>query len=178
MPCPPVLRRSVLPLACALHRFAPDPRTVTPASAAGVLARRVWRKERGARRLFRDSGLGIVLFALLLASWLAQTWFGWREFAAEQASHGEAAELFGPGGSVWSWGRTTFENWESEFRQLFATVTLTPFLLFRASPESNDGDEEMRATLAHLERRLNDLSRATVRETAGRRLPARRTGSG
>ena len=112
------------------------------------------------KRIVRDYGLGLVLFALFAVSWVAQTWFGWQEFVAEQREHGQAAQVYGPEGYAWSWARTTFENWQSEFLQLLAMVALTSFLLFKGSPESKDGDDEMKATLARLERRLDELARA------------------
>jgi membrane protein implicated in regulation of membrane protease activity len=125
------------------------------------------RKEYTMRRLWRDYGLGWVLLALFLASWVVQTWTGWREFRAEQSEHQQTAAVFGSGGYVWNWARTTFENWQSEFLQLFAMVTLTSVLIFRGSAESKDGDEELKEALARIEGRLNDLT-ATGAHTHGR----------
>ena len=107
----------------------------------------------------RDYALGWVLLALFVVFWIGQTLVGWREFAAGQAAHGAVAELFGDGGYVWSWGRTTLENWQSEMLQLFAMVVLTSFLISRGSAESKDSDEEMRAALDRVERRLDVLAR-------------------
>lgn len=132
------------------------------------------------RRLLHDYNLGVVLLALFAVSWAAQTWFGWREFAAEQAGHRQTAVVFDADGYVWNWARATFENWQSEFIQLFAMVTLTSFLIFRGSPESKDGDEEMRATLERIERRLKELdaaSPAANAERAIRPVPLPRTGT-
>jgi hypothetical protein len=116
------------------------------------------------KRLWRDYSLGWVLFALFLASWAIQSWTGWQEFKSEQRTHQESAEVFGSDGYVWTWAESTFENWQSEFLQLFAFVTLTTFLIFRNSPESRDGDDEMREMLARLERRLEDLQATNVVE--------------
>jgi hypothetical protein len=109
------------------------------------------------KRIWRDYGLGWVLLALFLVSWIVQSWAGWREFESEQRAHQESAQVFGADGYIWTWAEATFENWQSEFLQLFAFVTLTTFLIFRNSPESRDGDDEMKETLARLERRLEDL---------------------
>jgi len=130
------------------------------------------------RRLFRDYGLGWILLALFLASWVLQTWTGWREFQAEQAEHQQPAEVFGSDGYVWNWAEATFENWQSEFLQLLTMVALTSFLLFRGSPESKDGDEEMKEALARIESRLNELTSSGARvngragEPAAAGLPA------
>jgi hypothetical protein len=109
-------------------------------------------------RWSRDYALGWVLLSLFVIFWIGQTVVGWQEFAAEQAALGEPAIVFGDGGYVWNWARTTLENWQSEMLQLFAMVVLTSFLIFRGSPESKDGDEEMKQALARLERRLDELA--------------------
>ena len=114
------------------------------------------------RRIVREYNLGLVLFALFFVNWVAQTYFGWGEFVAEQREHQQTARVFGSEGYVWSWARATFENWQSEFIQLFAMVALTAFLLFKGSPESKDSDEEMKEALARIERRLDALTRSHV----------------
>ena len=108
-------------------------------------------------RLSRDYALGWVLLGLFVVFWIGQTVVGWQEFAAEQAALGESATVFGESGYVWNWARTTLENWQSEMLQLFAMVVLTSLLIFRGSPESKDGDEEMKQSLARIERRLDEL---------------------
>jgi hypothetical protein len=110
-------------------------------------------------KLTRDYALGWVLLGLFIVFWIGQTIVGWQEFVAEQTEHGQIAEVFGDGGYVWNWARTTLENWQSEMLQLFAMVALTSFLIFKGSPESKDGDDEMKQTLARLERRLEELGR-------------------
>jgi hypothetical protein len=103
-------------------------------------------------------GLAWVLLALFLSSWVLQTWTGWREFKSEQLEHGQTAQVFGDSGYVWNWSRATFENWQSEFLQVLAFVTLTSFLIFKGSPESRDGDDEMQAKLDRIERQLGELA--------------------
>jgi hypothetical protein len=110
--------------------------------------------------LWRDYNLSIVLAALFLVSWFAQTITGWYEFAAEQQAHGEPARAFGPDGYVWRWGQATFENWQSEFLQLFTFVVLTTFLIHRKSHESKDTDDEMQAQLDRIEKQLKELQKA------------------
>ena len=109
-------------------------------------------------KLLRDYALGWVLLGLFVVFWIGQTVVGWQEFLAEESEHEQVAQVFGDGGYVWNWARTTLENWQSEMLQLFAMVVLTSFLLFRGSPESKDGDDEMKETLARLERRLEELA--------------------
>jgi hypothetical protein len=82
------------------------------------------------------------------------------EFASEQQSHGEVAQLFGESGYVWSWMAATFENWQSEFLQLFTMAVLTAFLIHKGSSESKDGDDELMLQLAAIRSELADLKGA------------------
>ncbi|HEY7589759.1 MAG TPA: DUF6766 family protein [Candidatus Limnocylindrales bacterium] len=115
------------------------------------------------RRLWRDYGLSITLLVLFLASWSLQTWTGWVEFVAQQQAHGETAEAFGPNGYVWSWAQATFENWQSEFLQVFVFIVLTTFLVHRKSHESPDTDYDSEAALRRIEAKVDALQ-----EKAGR----------
>src|ERR687893_2811674 len=98
-------------------------------------------------KLWRDYSLSLVLAALFIGSWLVQTVTGWFEFASEQVQHGQTAQVFGPDGYVWRWGEATFENWQSEFLQLFTFVVLTTFLIHRHSHESRDEQDMMHAQI-------------------------------
>jgi hypothetical protein len=123
-----------------------------------VIDRSVGRGERdGMRSIWRQRGLGIVLLFMFLAAWAAQGYFGWLEFQAEQMEHGAEAELFGSSGYVSTFLSATMENWQSEFLQLLTFVVLTSWLVWHGSPESRDSDDEMKATLDRIERRLEDI---------------------
>ncbi len=110
-------------------------------------------------RWLRDYSLSILLATLFISSWLIQTVVGWLEFVAEQLEHGQPAEVFGSDGYVWSWARATFENWQSEFLQLFTFVVLTAFLIHKGSHESKDSDEQMQAQLQRIEKKLDALEK-------------------
>lgn len=110
------------------------------------------------RTFARDYGLGIVLAVLFVVSWIVQSLTGWVEFAADQQSHGETAQLFGPSGYFWTWMSATFENWQSEFLQLFTMVVLTAFLIHKGSSESRDSDDETMLELAEIRRQLTELA--------------------
>ena len=108
-------------------------------------------------RIWRDYGLSIALIALFVVSWTLQTWMGWVEFVSEQAAHNQTAEAFGPDGYFWRWGQATFENWQSEFLQVFVFIVLTTFLVHRKSHESPDTDYDTEAALRRIEAKLQDL---------------------
>jgi hypothetical protein len=111
------------------------------------------------KRVWRDYGLSITLAVLFLVSWTLQTWTGWNEFVADQAAHGEQAEAFGPSGYIWRWGESTFENWQSEFLQVFVFIVLTTFLVHRRSHESPDTDYDTEASLRRIEAKVDALER-------------------
>jgi hypothetical protein len=109
------------------------------------------------RGFLRDYGLGVVLATLFVVSWVLQSLTGWVEFAGEQQSHGQVAQLFGSSGYFWGWMAATFENWQSEFLQLFTMAVLTAFLVHRGSTESKDGEDELMLQLAAIRTELESL---------------------
>ena len=113
------------------------------------------------KQFWKNYNLSIVLFTMFLVAWVIQTWVGWVEFVDEQKQHGQAAEWLGAGGYLWTWARTTFENWQSEFLQLFCMVVFTAFLIHRGSAESKDSNDRMEQLLHRIERRLGALERHT-----------------
>jgi hypothetical protein len=104
--------------------------------------------------LLRDYSLSLVLAVLFAVSWFLHSFTGWIEFAANQRAMGEVPLLFGDSGYFWSWMASTFENWQSEFLQLFTMVVLVAFLIHKGSQESKDSDAELRAMLEEIEERL------------------------
>jgi hypothetical protein len=109
------------------------------------------------QKLWKNYNLSIVLFLLFVASWFIQTVVGWQEFIAEQHAHAQAAQIFGNDGYIWPWAKATFENWQSEFLQLFTFVLLTSFLIHKGSHESKDTDEQTQAQLERIEQALQRL---------------------
>jgi hypothetical protein len=110
-------------------------------------------------RFWRDYSLSLTLAVLFIVSWLIQTVAGWFEYASEQSQHAQVALAFGPDGYFSHWVRATFENWQSEFLQLFTFVVLTAFLIHRKSPESKDSDEEMHAALKRIEKSIDEIKK-------------------
>jgi hypothetical protein len=84
----------------------------------------------------KNYSLSIVLFILFAASWGGQ-------FLTTE-------------GHVWAndFWNATFENWQSEFLQLFTFVVLATYLIHKDSPQSRDGDDEMQKKLDEILRRL------------------------
>jgi hypothetical protein len=95
------------------------------------------------RRVLRDNGLSLAMFAFFLVFLVAQSVAGYRTSNSENEQHRQPKESYGQYLTSGAFVEATFENWESEFLQLSAYVFLTAFLIQKGSPESKnpDGDE-------------------------------------
>jgi hypothetical protein len=92
-------------------------------------------------RFLRDNGLTIVLITATLVTFFGMLLSGWQSFNQELAEHGSPQlTLLGYARSG-NFLSALFENWESEFLQMFTYVVLTAFLFQRGSAESKDPDE-------------------------------------
>ena len=93
------------------------------------------------RRWLREHGLTLTLLGLFALSVIGQVFAGWYTENETRAHHHLAeAELsaYLGGGHFLS---SLFENWESEFLQMWAFVMLTAYMFQRGSPESKHPDE-------------------------------------
>ena len=122
-------------------------------------------------RFVREYSLSLVLAALFLVAWLLQTASGWQAFASEQHAHGQAASAFGPDGYLWTWMEATFENWQSEFLQLFTFVVLTVVLIHRESHESRDSQDRMQEQVEEILERLRAMEGKAKESPKPRRSP-------
>jgi hypothetical protein len=109
------------------------------------------------KRIWSGYGLSITLVVMFASTWALQTWTGWVEFVSQARERGRPAAAFGPDGYIWSWAQATFENWQSEFLQVFVFIVLTTFLIHRWSHESPDTDYETAAALRRIEARLTAM---------------------
>jgi len=116
------------------------------------------------RRMWRDYSLSIVVLAMFLASFVLHTIFGWWQYVADQAQHGGEASFWGPDGYVVYWGEWTFQNWQSEFLEVLVLIVATAYLIHKGSHESKDGEDEMKATLARIEKRLEKIEASSPEE--------------
>ena len=104
--------------------------------------------------LLRKYGYAWLTLGFFLGSFLLHWYFGWQAFGSEAAEHGQApvqAEYLD------QMLRDTFENWQSEFLQVFVFILLTTILMHRKSHESPDADDATEATLRRIEARLTRL---------------------
>jgi hypothetical protein len=88
------------------------------------------------KRIFRDNGLSIVVFALFLVFLGGQSVAGYRHYNDERGQHGESPVSYSAYLRSGDFLEATTENWESEFLQMGAYVIVTALLFQRGSAES------------------------------------------
>lgn len=93
-------------------------------------------------RLFRQNGLSIVLFALFLVFFVAQSIAGHLHYNEEQQEHQQPLVTYGEYITGNHFLEASMENWESEFLQMFFFIILTVFLYQKGSAESKDPNKE------------------------------------
>jgi hypothetical protein len=108
---------------------------------------------------FHDFALTIILFGLMAVSLALQFYTGWIAFAADQTDHGQAAAIWGDDGYIWEFMVAVFENWQSEFLQLWAFVVLTTYFIHRNSPQSRDNDDENAERIEKIEKIISKLEK-------------------
>lgn len=95
-----------------------------------------WAKLSGWRFVVFSNSLGLMMLALFLLSWLAQSVAGLSAYNSEQlAQLQDPVTWLGYVGSADFWNRT-LQNWQSEFLAIGSMVVLSVYLRQRGSPES------------------------------------------
>jgi hypothetical protein len=96
----------------------------------------LWAKVGGLRTALYSNSLVVVMTALWLGSWFAQSVAGWSAYNADQVDHQAATvDWLGYIGTNDFWNRT-LQNWQSEFLAVGSMAILSVYLRQRGSPES------------------------------------------
>jgi hypothetical protein len=111
------------------------------------------RRSAGLSRIWTNFGLSISFLALFLISWLAQAVAEWGTFVQQVRAHGEAPSV---SDFFVQFGQSTFENWQSEFLQLFSFVVFSAVLIHHGSAESKDGEDRIEQAVKRIEKRLDE----------------------
>jgi hypothetical protein len=111
------------------------------------------RRSAGLSKVWTNFGLSLTFMGLFLISWVAQAVAEWGTFVQEQKAHGEPALV---SAYLVQFGQSTFENWQSEFLQLFSFVVFSAILIHHGSAESKDGTDRIEASIRRIERRLDE----------------------
>jgi hypothetical protein len=95
-----------------------------------------WARAQGIRLAVYSWSLGLVMGAIFLLSWLAQSIAGRAAYDEERLGQlQDPLSWRAYVGSADFWNRT-FQNWQSEFLAVASMVTLSIYLRQRGSPES------------------------------------------
>jgi hypothetical protein len=91
------------------------------------------------------NGLSIFALSFFLLFWALQAWTGWLHHNEELVEKGGVALSFGVYLGSGAFAQATFENWESEFLQMFLYVLATVSLRQQGSSESKklEGKEDV-----------------------------------
>lgn len=134
-----------------------------------ALVRSIHNERTRGRSIWREFSLGLALMLLFLITWIAHGFAEWQVFTDEQHAAGEAIKA---GDFVAQFAQSTLENWQSEFLQLFAFVSLAALYVHKGSAESKDGEERIEASLRRLEEHLGTLPASAPRQEGQQwRLP-------
>jgi len=95
-----------------------------------------WARVRGAQLWLYSNSLLLVMGAVFLLSWLAQSLAGQISANEEAALHGEPAQTWAQYVVSPDFWNRTLQNWQSEFLAVAAMVTFSIYLRQRGSSES------------------------------------------
>src|SRR5215213_2879989 len=118
------------------------------------MIRSIRNEHSAGKSIWREFGLGIALMILFFATWFAQGVAEWQTYTDEQRAHNESVTA---GDFASEFAQSTLENWQSEFLQLFAFVSLAALYVHKGSAESKDSDEKVEASLRRIEDHLGTV---------------------
>jgi hypothetical protein len=95
-----------------------------------------WARADGLRRTLYENSLLIVMGAIWVGSWFAQSVTGVAEYNSERLDHHQAAVSWGEYLTRADFWEKTLQNWQSEFLAVGSMAILAVYLRQRGSPES------------------------------------------
>jgi hypothetical protein len=95
-----------------------------------------WARVNGFRRTIYENSLLIVMGAIWVGSWFAQSITGVAEYNTERLSHAQPAVSWGEYLTRPDFWEKTLQNWQSEFLAVGSMAILAVYLRQRGSPES------------------------------------------
>ncbi len=87
-------------------------------------------------RFWHNNNLSIVLFTIFFAALVGMSIAGWRSANAENESHQQPTQTYTEYIQSGDFVEGVFENWESEFLQMWALVVLTIWLRQKGADDS------------------------------------------
>jgi uncharacterized protein DUF6766 len=106
----------------------------------------LWARTGGVRTAIYSNSLLVVMAAVFLGAWVAQSLTGWTEYNEMQRAHGDPTISWGSYlGNAEFW-EATLQNWQSEFLAVGSFSVFAIFLRQRGSPESKPVGEPHEST--------------------------------
>ena len=96
----------------------------------------LWARAGGVRTRVYENSLLLVMGAIFLLTWLAQSLNNWRVFNETQREHDEATVSWARYLTDPDFWERTLQNWQSEFLAVGTMAVFTIYLRQRGSPES------------------------------------------
>lgn len=87
-------------------------------------------------QFIKDNSLSLAMFGLFLAAAITMSVAGWQYQNDELTAHSQPTQSYGAYLTSGDFAEAIFENWESEFLQMWALVILTIFLKQKGSADS------------------------------------------
>lgn len=87
-------------------------------------------------QVIKDNGLIITMFGIFILTIIGMSIAGWSSENQELADHGQSRESYASYVASGNFVEGVFENWESEFLQMWALIILTVFLKQKGSADS------------------------------------------
>lgn len=103
---------------------------------------------------FRDHLLSIILASLFLITLIGHYYFQYQYEVDQAIQHGQAPPAATSQEYLNSFLASMLENWQSEFLQLVSFVVLAAYFIHRGSPQSRDGDDELKADIKAIKQKL------------------------
>jgi hypothetical protein len=95
-----------------------------------------WARTGGVRTAVFSSSLGLVMGAIFLVSWFAQSLAGWAAFHETRLQRLQEPLSWGQYVANADFWARTLQNWQSEFLAVGSMAVLSIYLRQRGSPES------------------------------------------
>lgn len=93
-------------------------------------------QKRSFKRFLYENSLSIALFSLFFSFLIGLSITGWHEQNEELSTHNQPQQSYGEYLTGGEFSEAVFENWESEFLQMWALVMLTIILRQKGSADS------------------------------------------
>jgi hypothetical protein len=95
-----------------------------------------WAKAGGWRTRLYSNSLLLLMLAIFVGSWFAQSVTGWTHYNEDQRAHGEPVVSWAGYLARPDFWQKTLQNWQSEFLAVGTMAVFTIYLRQRGSPES------------------------------------------